>query len=460
MSSPPTARHLDVNTAARTGALWVTASTVATSAANYAFSLVLIHVLTPAGYSSYAAVQSLLLILGSGCMAAIPWALAHHVATDPTPGAARQAMGFGLVAASLQGIGFAAAAFAIVVPTAGLPLAWAAATAAFSLSLITAPLGVLQGRQQLRTIAALRVLETVVRLGVAGLLLAIVRRDPTLVVIGFTVGSLTLFVAAAVTTRWALPPRWSAPATSRSLLRRSVRLGVVQLALASIGVVDTIAVTFTSLSVPDTAAYQIAALLGRIPLYLGTAVALAYFPALSKLDHEHQAGPVLAAATRLMALVGVSVAALVATCPPVLLGFVTADHASQVRTLLPATAVCGATVATATVVLTGVQARGRYRTAMALVIPLALAQPLLLVATGHTGSVLAFAVAAATLGTAALVVAMAGSRAWRPWSQITRADLSWLAAATAAAVLAYLVPWAWPLVAGACLVLVRRATTG
>lgn len=457
MSIPPLARQAPHDSRARSGALWVSASTVATGVANYAFALVLIRVLAPADYSSYAAVQSLLLILGSGCMAAVPWALAHHVAADTTRHAARQALGFGLAAAGVQGLGFAGAAFLIVVPTAGVGLAATTAAAAFSLSVITAPLGILQGRQQLRRIAALRVVEALVRLTVAGVLLAVVGPEPWLVVLGFTVGSLTLFVAATAAIRSALPPVWTFTAASRTLLARSARLGLVQLALASTGVVDTIAVTFTSLTTADTAAYQVAALLGRVPLYLGTAVALAYFPAMSGLAHDDQTGPVLAAATRLTTLVGLPVAVLVATCPPLLLDVLTGGQADRVRSVLPATAVCGFAVAAATVVLTGLQARGRYRAALVTIGPISLAQPLVLVAVGRSGSLPGFALAAAALAVTALVVTSTRSRHWRPWSGLSRGDVAWLCVTTATAAIAYLSPWAWVLAAASGLLVLRRA---
>ena len=80
----------------------VSVTTLVVSIANYAFSLVLIRLLAAPDYVAYASVQSLLLVLGSGGMAAIPWAVARHVALTRTTRAAGEALGFGLVASVVQ----------------------------------------------------------------------------------------------------------------------------------------------------------------------------------------------------------------------------------------------------------------------------------------------------------------------------------------------------------------------
>ena len=436
---------------AHTGALWITASTVLTSAANYAFSLALIHVLAPADYVAYAAVQSLLLILGSGCMAAIPWAIAAHVAADPTPGAARQALSFGLGAATVQGLGFAAAAYLIVAPSSGHTLAASTAAAAFALSIITAPLGLLQGRQQMSRMAALRVIETVVRLGVAAGLLLTVAADANLAVAGFTVGSLTLFAMSLHAVRDALPLTRAPSQAVRALLGRSTRLGLVQIAVASLGVIDTIVVTYTALGTTDRAAYQIAALLGRVPLYLGTALALAYFPALAQARTEAEIRTGLSSAVRLLTILGLPGAALLATVPAPVLTLLAANRADLVASVLPATSTCGIAVAASTVILTGLQARGRYRTALIALGPIVLVQPLALLFFGNTGDLHRYALAAAALAVTSVAVASFASRTWRPWGALGRRDLLTVATPVALAAAAGLLPALWPVAALAAL---------
>ncbi len=446
----PGAQVSDLHRAHR-GALWIAASTVLTSAANYGFSLALIRLLAPADYVAYAAVQSLLLILGSGCMAAIPWALAAHVAANPATAAARRALSFGLGAATIQGLGFAAASYVVVAPSSGHTLAISAAAAAFALSIVSAPLGILQGRQQISRLAVLRVIETVVRLGVAAFLVLSVAADARLAVAGFTVGSLTLFVLSMRAVRDALPVTRTPSDAVRALVSRSVRLGLVQLILASLGVIDTIVVTYTALGTTDRAAYQIAALLGRVPLYLGTALALAYFPALARARNDAEVRAGLSSAVRLLGIVGIPGAALLATLPTLLLTIVAPGRASLVAEILPATSTCGIAVAASTVILTGLQARDRYRSALSALGPIVLAQPLLLVVIGNTGDVRRYAVAAATLAITSLVVATFVSRRWRLWAALSRRDLLMVAIPVGLCVASGVVPLLWPAAALAAL---------
>lgn len=408
-------------------ALLLSLTTIGVSGANYVFSLLVIYLMAPADYVRYAAVQSLLLVLGSGCMAAIPWAVARHVAVERSQRAAREAMGFGLLGATAQGLAFAAVTYAVVTPAGGARLGAVSAVAAFALSVVAAPLGVLQGQQRVTEIAALRVLEAVVRLGLSVLLLVSVSATPVSPVIGFTVGSLVLFTVALLRCGHARRPRVLSAAVWRPLLRRSVLLGVAQACLAALGVVDTVVVVYTALSDEGAAAYQLAALLGRVPLFLGTAVALTYFQGLARADDDRARAEGARAAFGALARMALPVALLVVTCPPLLLDLLTDGRAEQVGRLLPATVVLGLAVAVTTVLLMPLQAQDRFRAVLRLLVPVTVLQPVVLLLAGTTGSAGSFAVAAAAVGAVSTVAAVVVARRLRPWAGVSGTDLRRLA---------------------------------
>lgn len=421
----------------------VSATTVVTSVANYGFSLLVIRLLAAPDYVQYASVQSLLLVLGSGGMAAVPWAVARHVALDSSHRAAGEALGFGLLASLVQGIVFAGLAFALVTPVAGLGLGATTAAAAFAMSLVAAPLGLLQGQQRLLEISALRIVEAVVRLGLSLLLLVSFAADPRSPVTGFAVGSAVLFALGLAVCQRSLPLRRASPRALRELLGRSLQLGAVQLCLASLGVVDTIVITFAGLLDGPASAYQIAALLGRVPLFLASAIALTYFQGLARAETDADVRDQLAPAMRLLLVLAVPIAVLVATCPPAVLGPLTGGRLDDVARLLPATAFIGVAVAAVTALSTLYQAREQYRRFFVVLLPIVLAQPAALVLAGRLGGVAAYAIAGAIVGSVALVVVNADLRRWRPWSGLRRSDVAGFVAVCALAALSLAQPWAW-----------------
>lgn len=435
----------------------VSASTLVVSIANYAFSILLIRLLTAPDYVAYASIQSLLLVLGSGGMAAIPWAVARHVALTRTTRAAGEALGFGLIASVVQGLIFATLAFALVAPNSGVQLGVAAGTAAFALSVIAAPLGLLQGQGRLVAISVLRLIETVVRIGVSLALVLVVAADPLSPITGFIVGSAILTVAALVVSRSAFPLRRAARATYLGLLRHSALLGVAQLALAALGTMDTVVIALTDMAAVDARNYQVAALLGRVPLFVGTAIAMTYYSLIASAASADAAQLQHARATRLIVIVGVPLTALLATSPLWALDFIAPGHADQISHLLPLTAITGGTVATATVLACARQARERYRRLLVLLLPLVALQPFLLIAVGNLGNATTFAVCAAFLGVLLLTVLAFDLRSWRPWSMVRMSDVASIVVIVILAAIGPEVPWVWWIAAAATVALWSRS---
>ncbi|KQM83935.1 hypothetical protein [Agromyces sp. Leaf222] len=423
----------------------VSATTLVVSIANYAFSLVLIRLLAAPDYVAYASIQSLLLVLGSGGMAAIPWAVARHVALTRTAHAAGEALGFGLVASVVQGVAFAVLSFALVAPASGLRLGVAAGVAAFALSVVAAPIGLLQGQGRLVAISVLRLVEMVVRIGLSLVLVVAVAADPLAPITGFIVASAILTAAGLAVCRGAFPLRRAARSTYRGLLRHSALLGVAQLALAALGTIDTVVIAMTHMAATDARDYQVAALLGRVPLFVGTAIAMTYYPQIASAASAGLARLQQARAARLMFVLGMPVAILLATVPNWALEIVAPGNATQVGQLLPLTAITGVTVATATVLACARQAREHYTRLFALLLPFAVVQPIVLVGVGagDLGTVTTFAVCAAGIGVLLLAVLLIDLRRWRPWSLVRVFDVAGIAVVLVLAVVGRDVPFVW-----------------
>ncbi len=377
--------------AVQAGASLLTVSTVVVSAANYLFSLVLIRLLAPSDFVRYVSVQSVLLVLGTGCMAAVPWAVAHHIATRPGRYAAGEALGFGFVASIVQGLVFAVVAVAVVAPTSGWSLAAASAMAAFALSVITAPIGLLQGWERLAQIAVLRLVEASVRIGTALLLVVLVARSPVSPVMGFILGNVVLLAWATWMCRTAFPLRRTTSSVLRAMLRRSLTLGGAQTLLALIAVVDTVVIGLAALDVRAASGYQVAALLGRVPLFLSAALAMGYYSGLAGAPSDELARGRMLVALRQFVRFAVPVAALLAGLPAWMARLLAPGAADPLTSVLPATATLGLTIGAVTVLTTWQQARGRFPTLFTVLLPIAAVQPVALIVAGRTWSLSGYA---------------------------------------------------------------------
>lgn len=435
----------------------VSVTTLVVSVANYAFSLVLIRLLAAPDYVAYASIQSLLLVLGSGAMAAIPWAVARHVALTRTTRAAGEALGFGLVASTVQGLAFAGLCFGIVAPSSGITLGAASATAAFALSVVAAPIGLLQGQGRLVTISVLRLLETVVRIGLSLALVLAVAADPLSPITGFIAASAVLTAAALYACRGAFPLRFAARATYRGLLKHSALLGIAQLALAALGTIDTVVIAWTGMSAIDARDYQVAALLGRVPLFLGTAIAMTFYAQIASAPSAAAARLLQGQATRLVFVLGAPAAFLLATTPAWILEVIAPGRSVEISQLLIFTAITGFAAAAATVIACARQASEAYGRLFALILPVVAAQPIVLSVAGNIGTSLTYAVCAAAFGVLALVVLSADLWSWRPWALLRAFDVGGIALIAVLAFVGREVAWVWWIAAAVAALLCATA---
>lgn len=159
--------------------------------------------------------------------------------------------------------------------------------------------------------AVLRLMETVVRITSSLVLVLVVTAAPASPVVGFTLGGLTLLGLSLWLYRDLFPLRGAGWADTRSLAARSAMLGAAQLTLVAMGVIDTVVIGLTAMADGPASAYQVAALLGRVPLFRSAAVALRFYPAMASVDP----GPAPRRPARLFLLLGVPTALLVAAVP-------------------------------------------------------------------------------------------------------------------------------------------------
>lgn len=403
------------------GAGILSASTVLISAGNYAYSLIAVRTLDPAEFSRFSAAQALLLVLGTGCMAAIPWAMAHSMALTDTGEARRAALHFGLAAGIVQGLLAAPVAGLVLWALAGPAVGFMTGVSALCLSLVAAPIGFLQGEGRVAAIAGLRVVEFVVRVSVGLAALTLLSQTGATALLGFPVASGLLFGLGLWAARRGFPLQRGDTRTVRLLIRQSLALGAVQVSLSALGAIDALAVEASGFTDATRGSYQVAAVLGRIPLFVSVAISLAVYTTIARARDDRRAGQHLRHAVALYAALAIPTVIACWTVPSAVIALVVPDAYTDVAELLRFTSVAGAAVGLISVLTTAHQARGRCRESLRILVPVAVLEPVLLVGAGRAGGSTAFAAAlVATTGLAALLIGR-DARRWsalslpRPW---------------------------------------------
>lgn len=407
---------------ARAGAALVSIATVVVSALNYGLSLLLVHVLAPADYADFASAQSLLLVLGTACMAGIPWAVARMMATEQEAGSRSAALHFGLSATALQAVFFIVITAAALGSAVSLGTTIAACCAAVGVSVVAVPLGVLQGLRRFTSIAVLRLLEGLLRTGLAVLSVVVLTPAPFGPISAFAVGSLAVFVAGMALCRVRLPLRRGDTVVVRQLLRGSLGSGAIQIALAALTSLDTLVIQYVHMSDDARSSYQVAALLGRSPVFIASAIAVVYFGHVAAAPSTREARHRLGEGLALYVVVGLPLAVGLATAPTRLLDLVLPDgYDGAFRLTLACTCVAGFAFGALGVLVTGEQALARYRTPAATLAALAVGQPVILLVAGHFGP---HGYALAVMGYAVLcaVVAATALRRWLAGSWVGRRE--------------------------------------
>jgi O-antigen/teichoic acid export membrane protein len=431
----------------------VTAVTVLISLGNYLYSFIVVHLMGAREFSRFSAAQGLMLVLGSGCMAAIPWAMARFIAEREDRRVKQEAMHFGLIASTLQGLVFALVAGTILWLEAGIEVGVMVAISAFLSSLIAVPIGFLQGVDRIQAIALVRVLEFAVRFGSGILILLLVSRSAPAALVGYPIGAVVLIAAGLRLCRSGLPPVSGEADTIRALVRQSGSLGSIQVFLSMLGALDTVAALAAHLGTDRTASYQAAALLGRIPIFLSASIGLAAYVHVVQARTDAEVRDRMGGAVRLYAIVVVPMVITCLTVPDSLLHLLIPSSYADATALLRFTVVSGAAVGWIDVVSTAHQARARFRPAIRILGVAAVAQPIVLILAGRTAGIWVFASALVAVSLVAAILLTVDARHWL-MSRVPARTGALIVAALVAAVLLHGIPAAWI----ALIVLIGAAT--
>src|SRR5581483_11509328 len=111
----------------------------------------------------------------------------------------------------------------------------------------------------------------------------------------------------------------AAASALRHLFRQSLRLGAIQILLASLGALDTVVIQAIGTHARDVSSYDVAALLGRIPLFLSGAIAVVFYQSMARARTDRECSVGLQSAMRLYLLAVGPFTILLANMPITLL---------------------------------------------------------------------------------------------------------------------------------------------
>jgi glycosyltransferase involved in cell wall biosynthesis/O-antigen/teichoic acid export membrane protein len=424
------------------GARWVTVGLATVGVFNYAYALLLTRLLNVSAYANFAAGQGLILWASNVAVVSVPWVLAQALAraTDgaqehaATRFAKRVSTGSGIVAGIIAG--FIATRFADPAAASALGVS----TLVVFVGTTTA--GWLQGKQRMRSLSVLYVVENLVKNSAGVLLVVVFRLGDAGALAAFGIGGLVMLA------RWPRSPGQGGQEPpggtgTTSLWYRAGRIAGAQGLVSLFVAVDVILVALLPGSRTLAANYQASATLSRIPVFVAGAIATAFFPALSRGGNTAQ---LTAMAMRMYASVALPLAVILMTAPAHLVALVFPAQYGAVATLLKFTAVTGLGAGGISLITAFFQAADDYSCLKWLSAGLA-AYALALLGGWRIDGIEGLASGGA-IGTA-LTLALLGYRLVRRQGYGVLARIPLVAVLAAAVVLALLRPYPWPWLAAA-----------
>ncbi|WP_432522736.1 oligosaccharide flippase family protein [Kineococcus sp. SYSU DK006] len=330
----------------------LTIANVAIGVLNYLYSLSLTHLMPAAQYTVFAAVLSVLIIQGTIGSAGVPWVLARDIAMrGDDPVAARRSVTFAFWLNVWSGALLAGLVALVCASFASSGAVVVTSLTAFLLAVSSTGAGWLQGHRRTNLIAVLKLSEVVVKV-VTGLLLArATSGSAAMVLLASLLGCLVLFASFPSFARAIGRP--TSMARTADLWLSAARIGGLQIGVAVIGAADSLVVTMVDAVATDTAAYQAASTLGRVPLFVSTAVSTAVFPLLVRDDSGRARSRALVS----YLLVSCFGWAVLVTVPPDVLGALFPSDFSTLRVWLAFTAPLGVVAGLLNLLSTFEQAR-------------------------------------------------------------------------------------------------------
>lgn len=281
----------------------------ATSVLNYGLGLALAWLLPADRFGVVGTLIALLLLATSVVAAGFPWALARAVAAGGGDTAAT--FRASLIGNVGLGVILAVAFVAIQLPTGALlpgvgpvPTLLAGVTIVL-LALGSVQVGALQGARRMDAVAATRVLECVAKV-------VLVIGAITVLALGIGGVALALLVSAAVAavwSLWSLRDQWPGrgPVAAARTFVDAVPLSIATTGFGMLGTLDVLLLGALGHGAGAAAAavgiYQAAAIIGRAPFFLGSAISEAVFPHIARARTLADAHRVTMTALRFIPLV-------------------------------------------------------------------------------------------------------------------------------------------------------------
>ena len=410
--------------AARSAPAVVVGATAATSLVNYAFSLALLWILPARDYAVVASVTALLLVFGTVAGASAPWVLAREVAVsaDDRPRRLR-AIVFACLVACLQAVTAAFVCALIVGRYADWRTTVTACGAVAVIFFSTAAAGYLQGTERFTLLSILRVVEVAAKVAV-GFTLVKLGAGTWGAVSGFAVGAALVLFGGLYYMRADVLRAWRSrrAAWMRGVLRDrglwSASTGIIgiQAGTAIIAGLDSIIASVALAGRPELATYQVVQILGRIPFYIASSLAVIVFPRMARL----RAARARIVNSSLQALVRVCgpVAIVVGTAPLPILAHVLPPRYGACAALLPWAAMTGFSLGGINLVTTYWQAVGRTKRAAWALLLICLVSAACDTVAVRDGSILHLAWSATATSTAGLAILLFLARA--DWPETLR----------------------------------------
>ena len=380
----------------------VVSATGVVSIVNYAFTLVMLWLLPTREFSEVASVSALLLIAGTVAGAALPWVLAQEVVRSGADRARRRsAVSFCVVATVLQGAAAGLAACLIAVHYTNSAVLAATFCSVLFIFMAATATGYLQGLHRFRLIAALKVAEAAVKIG-AGVGLVALGAGAGGAIAGFALGAGVVAGAGLILMARDLRLSWSA-LSGHGLWASTQGLLAIQAGVAVLASLDVVIGSLVLGTTRAFATYQAANILGRVPVFIGTALSVVVF---TRMITVHRTESVIRESVGLYIKVCVPLTLITASLPPQILTAVFPARYGDVGAVLPWTALAGLVMGAVNLATTYFQAAGRYRrVAMLLGAGVLVAAPLDVLGLKTHGTIgLAVAVA---IGAALVTVALA-----------------------------------------------------
>jgi O-antigen/teichoic acid export membrane protein len=323
--------------AALRGARWYTAAFTAVGVLNYGYALLLTRLLDVADYTRFAAGQGLVLGASAVATVMVPWVLAQTLARAGTGAEREDAIRFAGISSVIGG-GLAAGVVAAVASRfAGPAASSAVAASTLLIFLSTVAFGRLQGTERQRAMSALTIAEVCLKCAAGVLLVTVARLGDVGALAAFGVGALPCLLW------WPLPRRgsgalWRNAVADRDLWRRALGVGGVQGMVALLGAIDPVMVTVLPDDRAAAASYQASVVLARVPVFLASAISMAFLPALSR---RRSSRMLVRRAIGLYLVVALPVSAVFATAPGAVLAVAFPARYAMISVLLRYTAISG-----------------------------------------------------------------------------------------------------------------------